>query len=134
MSDWVLQVRHAFREAKNLGTVIYTMDSRGKTALDSVFAELFQEPAMLEIDSPTPIAHYEPRRWDFLNIVCQSRAIIEIQFIIALLLFLYEEYLNHGGLISLHVWVTHNIDDCWHWVLKIDINRFAEAFFSAERR
>lgn len=61
VSDWVLQVRHAFREAKNFGTVIYTMDSRGKTALNSIFAEFFQEPAMLEIDSPTPIAHYEPR-------------------------------------------------------------------------
>jgi len=134
VSDWVLQVRHAFREAKNLGTVIYTMDSRGKTSLDSIFTKFLQEPAMLEIHSPTPITHYESRRWDFLNKVCQSRAIIEIQFIIALLLFLYEEYLNHGTLISLHVGVTHNIDDCWHWVLKIDINRFAEAFFSAERR
>ena len=133
VSDWVLQVRHAFREAKNFGTVIYSMDSRGKTALNSIFAEFFQEPAMLKNNSPTPIAHYEPRRRYLLNIVCQSRAIIEIQFIIALLLFLYEEYLNHGGLISLYIGVAHNIDDCWHWVLKIDIDRLAKTFIAAKR-
>ena len=75
----------------------------------------------------------EPRRGYLLNIVCQSRAIIEIQFIIALLLFLYEEYLNHGGLISLYIGVAHNIDDCWHWVLKIDIDRLAKTFIAAKR-